>query len=288
MPSDSSSAISPLKISVVVAVFNADSTLEQCLRSVSCQTYQHIQLIVIDGGSTDGSLEIIREFEDRIDYWVTEPDKGIYDAWNKALAKVEGEWVCFLGADDFFWDERVLQNFAGYLETLDPHLGVAYGTIMTVNDASEPLCRIGQPWSVVGHRFRALMSIPHPGTMHRTELFRKHGKFDATFRIAGDYDFLLRELKNEQAAFMEGLTVVGVRQGGVSNDPKNVLRAMHEIRRAQRNSGIIFPPLLWIITIVKIYLRSVVQCILGAQRAERLLSVLRKFPGISFKWTGKH
>ena len=288
MQSDLSAAASAPMISVVVAVFNADKTLEQCLRSISDQTYRYIQLIVIDGASTDGSLEIIKRFDDKIDDWVSEPDKGIYDAWNKALARAKGDWVCFLGADDYFWDAQVLEKVAGYLQGLDQGLCVAYGKIMAVNEAGETLYSVGQPWPVVGRRFKTLMSIPHPGTMHRAELFRKHGKFDPSFKIAGDYDLLLRELKDGQAAFMESITVAGVRQGGVSNDPQNILRAMHEIRRAQVRSGIVFPPLLWIITVTKAHLRSLLDYILGPKRADRLLAVVRKCPGVSFQWTGKH
>lgn len=288
MQSDLPAAGSAPMISVVVAVFNADKTLEQCLRSISDQTYRYIQLIVIDGGSTDGTLEVIKWFDDKIDYWVSEPDKGIYDAWNKALAKVKGDWVCFLGGDDFFWDPQVLEKVAEYLERLGRDSYVAYGTIMAVNETGEALYSVGQPWSVVGGRFKALMSIPHPGTMHRADLFHKHGKFDASFKIAGDYDLLLRELKNGQATFMENVTVAGVRQGGVSNNPQNVLRAMYEIRRAQVRSGIVFPPLLWIITVTKVYLRSVLDYTLGHDRADRLLAVVRKCPGVTFNWTGKH
>lgn len=288
MQDESQIAISTPVISVIVAVFNAHKTLDQCLQSIVKQTYRHLQVIVIDGGSTDGSLEIIKQYDGGIDYWVSEPDKGIYDAWNKALLQARGEWICFLGADDFFWDAQVLEKVAEYLERLGRDSYVAYGTIMAVNETGEALYSVGQPWSVVGGRFKALMSIPHPGTMHRADLFRKHGKFDASFKIAGDYDLLLRELKNGQATFMENITVAGVRQGGVSNNPQNVLRAMYEIRRAQVRSGIVFPPLLWIITVTKVYLRSVLDYTLGPARADRLVAVVRKCPGVTFNWTDKH
>ena len=95
-------------ISVVTAVFNCKSTLQQCLDSVAQQTYAHIELIVIDGGSTDGTVELIQANAQRIAYWISEPDRGIYNAWNKALAKATGDWICFLGTDDYLLDAQVM------------------------------------------------------------------------------------------------------------------------------------------------------------------------------------
>jgi glycosyltransferase involved in cell wall biosynthesis len=90
-------------ISVIVAVFNGAKTLQQCIDSVAGQTYPHKELIVIDGGSIDGTREILEGDATKLAYWVSEPDRGIYHAWNKALARARGDWICFLGADDYLW-----------------------------------------------------------------------------------------------------------------------------------------------------------------------------------------
>ena len=88
-------------ISIVVSVFNGADTLQQCIDSVTDQTYPAVELIVIDGGSTDGTREILLRNASKLAYWVSEPDRGIYHAWNKALVHAQGDWISFLGADDY-------------------------------------------------------------------------------------------------------------------------------------------------------------------------------------------
>lgn len=272
-------------ISVVIAVYNGAGTLGQCLDSVLQQTYPHVELILVDGGSTDGTTDMLQQRADSFAYWVSEPDQGIYDAWNKGLVKATGDWICFLGADDYFWDTCVLEAIARQLVELPPEIRIAYGRIMVVDDEGTELYASGQPWSAVGHRFQALMCIPHPGTMHRASLFQRHGGFDSSFRIAGDYDLLLRELKTGEAHFLNGIVMAGVRHGGVSTDPKNTLAAMYEIRRAQKKEGIKLPPWLWLITIGKVYTRIAFLKVFGERFTQRLLQLVRKCPGLSFKWT---
>jgi glycosyltransferase involved in cell wall biosynthesis len=284
MPNEISTSGQPL-ITVIIAVYNGAATLQQCIDSVLRQTYQNIELIVIDGGSTDTTLNVLTPYLDRLDYWISEPDKGVYDAWNKGLAQTHGDWVCFLGADDYFWDDMVLAKMAVRLISLPDVIRLAYGQIMVVDEQSTVMHASGQPWSVIGHRFRSLMCIPHPATMHRASLFAKHGRFDDTFRIAGDYDLLLRELKDGQACFMEGLVTAGVRLGGVSTDPANILLAMRELRRAQKRQGIVFPTLLWSWTIVKVYLRLALTKMLGERVTKAVLRVVRRCPGLSLNWT---
>src|SRR5690606_34585060 len=96
------------RFSVVISVFNGAKTLQKCLDSVAGQTYAARELIVIDGGSTDGTQQILRHNAGRLAYWVSEPDRGTYHAWNKALAQASGDWSCFLGADDYLWEPATL------------------------------------------------------------------------------------------------------------------------------------------------------------------------------------
>ena len=89
-------------ITIIIAVFNGAKTLQQCIDSVAQQSYPNKELIIIDGGSKDGTLDLLKANSEKIDYWVSETDNGIYNAWNKGLAQANGDWICFLGADDFF------------------------------------------------------------------------------------------------------------------------------------------------------------------------------------------
>ena len=90
----------PPMISVIVAVYNGQATLKQCLDSVTQQTYENTELIVIDGGSTDGTVDLLRANQEKIAYWISEPDRGIYNAWNKALTQARGDWICFLRSEE--------------------------------------------------------------------------------------------------------------------------------------------------------------------------------------------
>ena len=242
-------------ISIVVAVYNGAKTIQQCVDSISHQTYPNKELIIIDGGSLDGTVELLKSNQENIAYWISEPDRGIYNAWNKGVSQTKGEWICFLGADDYFWDVRVLDQVVSQLATISPKINVAYGKIMLLGSDDEKLYAIGKPWGAVKNHFKQLMSIPHPGLMHRTSLFRKYGNFDEAFRIAGDYEFLLRELKSNDAMFMPKLITAGMRQGGVSSHPTNAVETMREIRIAQRMHGQHLPGPIWLAFMVRAYVR---------------------------------
>src|SRR5665811_510890 len=188
-------------ISVIVAVFNGRVTLQQCIDSVAQQTYPNKELIIIDGGSNDGTVEVLEENRNKFSYWVSEPDRGIYNAWNKGLAQAQGEWICFLGADDYFWDDTVLERMAVQLQMLPTNIRVAYGQIMLISDDGQSSRPLGESWAQLKEPFKQYMNIPHVGTMHRRSLFEQHGKFDESFNIAGDYELLLRELTRNDAVF---------------------------------------------------------------------------------------
>ena len=272
-------------ISVIVAVYNGQVTLKQCLDSITRQTYKNTELIVIDGGSTDGTVEFLRAYQEKIAYWISEPDRGIYNAWNKALMQARGDWICFLGADDYFWNEHVLARMSGQLEKLPPGIRVAYGQVMLLSAAGEEIYPIGESWMKVKKRFRSVMSVPHPGLMHRRELFEQWGTFDETYRIAGDYEMLLRELKMADAMFIPDLITTGMRQGGISSNPANNLVAMHEIRRAQRKHGQRLPGWIWLMAMVRVYIRSALWSVLGEQWARKFTDLSRRLRGLPSYWT---
>lgn len=268
--------VAPPLISVIIAVYNGAKTLQQCLDSVAQQSHPNVELIVIDGGSNDGTVELLKANQAGISYWVSEPDSGIYNAWNKALAQATGEWVCFLGADDFFWDAQVLVRMTTALHALPPSIRVAYGQIMLLNHDGQSLYPVGEPWPKVKERFKQLMCIPHQGAMHRRSLFDAHGGFDESFRIAGDYELLLRELKSEDAVFVPDLILVGMRHCGVSSDPGNALVSLRELRRAQRMHGESFPGLVWLAAMARVYVRLMLWRILGETATRKILDAGRR------------
>lgn len=262
-------------ISIIVAVFNGKATLQQCIDSVTQQTYPNKELIIIDGGSKDGTVEILEENSNKLSYWISELDRGIYNAWNKGLTQVQGEWVCFLGADDYFWDATVLERMAVHLEMLPASVRVAYGRIMLIGADCPPLQK-GESWEQVKGFFGQSMCIPHVGTMHRRNLFEQHGKFDESFRIAGDYELLLRELKTGDAVFIPDIITAGQRRGGISTDTANTFRIRREVIRARRMHGQLMAR-----EYLKQYVLVLMLEMFGERLTRKLLDMSKRFKGRS-------
>jgi len=267
-------------ISIIVAVYNSKETLQQCIDSVAQQHYQNKELIIIDGGSTDGTSDLLERNRDKFKYFISEPDCGIYNAWNKGLAQAHGEWVCFLGADDYFWDASVLKKLALELEKIPSGIRVAYGQIMALSVEGRELYSQGVPWSEAKRHFRHYMSIPHPAVMHRKSLFEQRGKFDESFRIAGDYELLLRELKAGEAAFIPHIMVTGVRIGGISTLPGSVMNSLRELGRAQRMHGQILPSRYLMKAMGKECVRLILWKVLGDRAARMLLNIYKRIKGL--------
>jgi glycosyltransferase involved in cell wall biosynthesis len=214
-------------VTVITAVFNAERSLASCLDSVLNQDYPNVEHIVIDGASSDGTLEILGRYSDRIAFWKSEPDRGIYHAWNKGLRESHGEWICFLGADDEFL----------------PHAISSYMTLAEGNPGAEFLSsriRItyprgfdktaGEPWT--WPRFARFMCAVHVGSMHHRGLFERYGVFDTSYKSAADYEFLLRARSDLKTAFTPAVTVA-MQAGGAST----TLQALKEKAKAKIVTG---------------------------------------------------
>lgn len=276
-----------VRISIIVAVRNGAATLPECLDSIRAQTYTHRELIVIDGGSTDGTVDLLRARGATVDHWVSEPDRGIYHAWNKGLARATGDWVCFLGADDYFWCPTALESLATELQRAAAcPARVVYGQVAVVNEAREPLYVVGDDWLQAGRHFREVMTVPHPGLMHHRSLFEQLGRFDEAYRISGDYELLLRELKHAPARFAKDAgIVVGMRVGGISSRPELSLLQLREVRQAQVRHGFKQPGPRWILALARVYLRFLLWRLLGENMARILLDAGRKLQGKPLFWT---
>jgi ADP-heptose:LPS heptosyltransferase/glycosyltransferase involved in cell wall biosynthesis len=272
-------------VTVIVAVYNGAGTLQQCIDSVVAQSYRNVELIVIDGGSSDGTVEIMARNIKSLAYCISEPDDGIYSAWNKAIAKAKGDWICFLGADDFLWSGSALQEIMVELINVPENIRVAYGRLMLLDNDGIELFVVGDPWDEIKASFKQLMRVPHPATMHRRSLFERHGNFDETYRIAGDYELLLRELKNSNAVFIQGVILSAMRQGGISSTPSNTIRALREVRSAQRKNGLLLPGRAWLLAVARACIRVILWNLLGEKKTRWLLDLGRSFMGLPAFWT---
>jgi len=275
---------SPL-ITIIIAVFNCAETLQQCIDSVAKQTYPNKELIIIDGGSHDGTVDLLKENNKHISYWISEPDGGIYNAWNKGLEKAKGEWVCFLGADDYLWNEKSLEKVCVSLLNVPDEVNIAYGQVMLLSMAGTPIFTAGEPWKRVKEDFMKGSCLPHQGVMHRRRLFEQNGGFDESFRIGGDYELLLRELKSADAYFIPDVIVTGMRQGGLSSNPSSSIEAMKDIRCAQKKHGQSLPNLFWLKAMLRVYIRLLLWKFIGENLTRKLLDLSRRIKGAPPYWT---
>jgi glycosyltransferase involved in cell wall biosynthesis len=225
------------KITVVIAVLNARTTLGNCLDSVLEQDYPDKKLIVVDGGSTDGTLEIIHDYEGVLDWWISEPDQGIYDAWNKALPRIKDGWVLFLGADDVLRSSDVLTRAARKLILAEKGTLVAYGQVVIVDEMGRNLAIKGQPWELVGKNFTSTMTLPHQAVFHHCSLFEVFGNFNPQLKIAGDYDLLLRVIPKHTPMFLGNLVVASWTIGGISYNVKTPLLVAREFSMVRHING---------------------------------------------------
>lgn len=200
------------KISVIIAVFNGVKTLEKCLTSCFEQSHP-LEIIVIDGASSDGSLEIIKKFSHKINYWISEPDTGIYSAWNKALEKATGEWICFLGCDDWWCSSDSLKEISEH--ALFPEFNFVSGKMYVVDNQGQIIQSCGGKLNC--KTLYKGMRIAHVGSLHHRSLFECYGFFDETYKIAGDFDFFVRASQSIRAEFIDK-NLVYVGNAGVSRN----------------------------------------------------------------------
>lgn len=272
------------RISVIVAVKDRAATLARCLESVP----DGVELLVADGGSTDGSAEILRHAAARLSWWCSEPDGGVYPAWNKALGHATGDWILFLGGDDWISSAADWVTIAARLDGLPHDVRVAYGPVRLVAASGREVAVVGEPWERAGPLFPRQMSIPHQGVFHRRDLFAAIGSFDESYRIAGDYELLLRELPAHPAAFLGAdVVVASMTTGGLSLQGCNTLLHLREIRRAQERHGVFAFNPAYVARWLRAALRRTGDAVIGPRLAGRLADRVRNAGGRPPLWSVK-
>jgi glycosyltransferase involved in cell wall biosynthesis len=241
-PTQHDSADSPT-VTAIVAVRNGASLLQRCLDSIAAQDYASRETIAIDGGSTDGTVELLERNlrAGVISSYLSEPDSGVYNAWNKGIARARGRWICFLGCDDAFHDPGALRALVQEGDSDRSGARVVYGRINRVTRAGQLIETIGVPWAEAREAFLGGFNIPHPGTLHHRSIFEERGRFDESYRIAGDYHLLLGELRERPAVFVDRV-ILDMGFGGLSSRPGTILIALREVARARRAQGLTDTP----------------------------------------------
>ena len=214
-------------VTVITSIFNGREHVGGCIESVLRQEYPNLEHILVDGGSRDGTVEILRQYDDRVALWKSEPDSGIYDAWNKGLKEARGEWICFVGVDDELLPEAVCR----YMQLAARHPDAEYlSSRIHVIHPSGYVKVLGGPWS--WPRFSRIMCTPHVGAMHHRRLFERLGAYDTSYQIVADYELLLRARDTLRTAYMPNVTAL-MRAGGVGSSPAS----QRETARAKIETG---------------------------------------------------
>jgi glycosyltransferase involved in cell wall biosynthesis len=214
-------------VTVVTAVFNGEKDLASCLESVLAQDYPNIEHLILDGGSRDGTLDVLRQYDDRIALWKSAPDKGVFDAWNKGVAEARGEWICFLGSDDEFLPGAIRAYMA--LAASNPQAEYLSSQVRWTYPSGYVRI-IGGPWTWA--MYSKFMCVAHSGSMHRRSLLDRLGEYGPDYYIVQDYELLLRARDQLKAAYMPVNTVM-MRAGGISDTSI----ALTETRRAKISTG---------------------------------------------------
>jgi len=276
-------------VSVVVAVKNGAVNLQRCIDSCTNQTCPHFEIVIMDGGSDDGTIDIIRSNADRIAYWESRSDRGIAHAWNRSLRHTTGEWIIFLGSDDYFSNSSVLDHFS---KKIADHLlengRVIYGMIRLFFPGGDFFDTQGTDWNIVRSVFLSeKMMIPHPACFHHCSVFKEFGTFDEEFFIAVDYEFLLRILKAEDAVFLHDFIVTNMALGGLSSRTSTLLIQQKECDRALIKHGYKPKGYKRTCNIIIYRLLGVLTRVCGEQNIAKILDIIRIFLGKKPVWTRK-
>ena len=196
-------------ISVITVVYNGEKYLEATIQRVICQTYDNVEYIIIDGGSTDGTLDIIKKYEDKIDYWVSEQDSGIYNAMNKGIDLVSGEWINFMNAGDVFYANDVLENI--FIKNKFIEIDIIYGNHQVVYPHKTRLSRAGKVKDIwKGSQFSHQSAFIYAS-------FHKKNKYNLSNHIGADFEFFYKSYKNNQKFQYMDMVVSSISSGGVSD-----------------------------------------------------------------------
>lgn len=201
--------------SIITITYNASHWIEQTILNVLSQSYPNIEYIVIDGGSTDGTVDIIKQYESGIAYWVSEPDQGIYDAMNKGIQKATGDYVWFINAGDSLFTSDIVQRVAALAQKRKRLPDILYGETNIVDEDGESLGlrRLRAPRKLSWKSFRMGMLVCHQSFVLKRSLAPL---YDLQYRYSADFDWCIRGMKQAKSICNTNLTLANFLDGGIS------------------------------------------------------------------------
>ena len=231
------------KISIITVSFNSQSTIKHTIQSVASQDYQNKEYILIDGASTDWTLDIISFLKDKINYFVSEKDNGIYDAMNKGIKVATGEIIGILNSDDFYYNNEVLSKVANIFEETD--CDCLYGDLVYVDKGdARNIVRYWKSGEFSKKKLRMGWMLPHPTFFVKKEIYEKYGLYNIKLKTAADYEMILRLLHNGsiKVEYLPEI-LIKMRIGGESNSSFiNRLKGNYEDNLAWDMNNLRKPP----------------------------------------------
>lgn len=228
-----------MKISIITVCFNSSKTIEKTFQSVQSQTYINIEYIVVDGGSSDDTLKIIKNYDSCISNCISEPDKGLYDALNKGIALSTGDVIGILNSDDIFSDVFVLENIAKFHQEND--IDASIGNITQFNKSGKTVRKYSaKNWTP--NKLKIGFMPAHPAIFFKRELFENYGKYRLDFVSGADYELIIRFfLRNKITWKYSDITTTAMQIGGISSSGYNSYKLIsREIKKALKLNNIKF------------------------------------------------
>ncbi|KOY50651.1 glycosyltransferase family 2 protein [Polaribacter dokdonensis] len=228
-----------MKISIITVCYNSEKTIENTIESVISQTYNNVEYIVIDGDSIDNTLNIIKKHQSRIEKWISEPDKGLYDAMNKGIALATGDIIGVLNSDDIFHSEIVLEEIAKFHH--ENSIDASIGNIVQINQNGKIVRKYSaKNWKP--NKLKIGFMPAHPAIFFKRELFDRFGLYQLDYTIGADYELITRFfLKNKITWKFSYITTTSMLIGGLSSSGLSSYRLISkEIKKALTRNNIPF------------------------------------------------
>ncbi|NIP53056.1 MAG: glycosyltransferase [Phycisphaerae bacterium] len=231
-----------MKVSIITVCFNSAETIEDTINSVLDQDYKDIKYIVVDGGSTDGTLDIINSYRGKIAKVISEPDNGIYEAMNKGIKSSTGDIIATLNSDDVYTERTVVSRIVEFMRSNG--LDAVYGDLVYVDrNRADRITRFWKAGKYKKGAFRYGWILPHPTFFCRKEIFERFGCFNDELQVAADFELMLRfiEKHNIKIGYLPKV-IVKMRKGGKANVLRGIIRGNLEIMRSFRLNDVRLSP----------------------------------------------
>ncbi len=226
-----------MKVSIITVCFNSVNHIHQTIKSVYNQTYTNIEYIIIDGASTDGTTEIIKEYEPKFNgrlKWVSEKDSGIYDAMNKGIKISSGQVIGILNSDDWYENDAVETVVERFLR--EENVDIVHGKVNIVDYKGNYIKQMFLKENAYDFKYSEFMPIFHPTAFVKRDVYTNTGLFNTKYKIAADYDFILRCINNNLHITFVDKVITNFRDGGISN--KRVYLSYWEATKVNIESGL--------------------------------------------------